>query len=31
MRAQSTNVLEGICGRLGDLGAIDQVYDVAIS
>jgi structural maintenance of chromosome 4 len=24
-------VLEGICGRLGDLGAIDARYDAAIT
>ncbi|GAM21303.1 hypothetical protein SAMD00019534_044780, partial [Acytostelium subglobosum LB1] len=31
MRMKETGVLPGIHGRLGDLGAIDKKYDVAIS
>lgn len=31
MEARATNVIPGIYGRLGDLGAIDPAYDVAIS
>ena len=29
--AQKRGELQGIIGRLGDLGAIDQRYDVAVS
>ncbi|KAL8162614.1 hypothetical protein V2J09_014103 [Rumex salicifolius] len=31
LRSKETNHIEGIYGRLGDLGAIDARYDVAIS
>jgi len=31
MRQRQTGVIPGIMGRLGDLGAIDKKYDVAIS
>ncbi|XP_058224074.1 structural maintenance of chromosomes protein 4-like isoform X2 [Rhododendron vialii] len=31
LQAKETNELKGICGRMGDLGAIDAKYDVAIS
>ncbi|KAG5540030.1 hypothetical protein RHGRI_020310 [Rhododendron griersonianum] len=31
LQAKETNELKGICGRMGDLGAIDEKYDVAIS
>lgn len=31
MKAQKKKELHGICGRLGDLGAIDEIYDIAIS
>ena len=31
MKQKQTGVIPGICGRLGDLGAIDKKYDVAIS
>jgi structural maintenance of chromosome 4 len=31
MKQKSTGVIKGIYGRLGDLGAIDKKYDVAIS
>ncbi|KAK6928195.1 RecF/RecN/SMC, N-terminal [Dillenia turbinata] len=31
LQAKETNQIEGIYGRLGDLGAIDAKYDVAIS
>ncbi|GAA0146311.1 hypothetical protein LIER_06300 [Lithospermum erythrorhizon] len=31
MRAKAENKIEGIYGRMGDLGAIDRQYDVAIS
>jgi len=31
MKAQKNRQLSGICGRLGDLGVIDEEYDVAIS
>ncbi|XP_010528339.1 PREDICTED: structural maintenance of chromosomes protein 4 [Tarenaya hassleriana] len=31
LRAKETNKIEGIYGRMGDLGAIDAKYDVAIS
>lgn len=31
MQAKQTNQLQGIYGRMGDLGAIDAKYDVAIS
>ena len=31
MRQKQTGVIPGIFGRLGDLGAIDPKYDVAVS
>lgn len=31
MGAQDRGVLTGICGRLGDLGIIDERYDCAIT
>ncbi|EPS67536.1 condensin complex components subunit, partial [Genlisea aurea] len=31
LQAKATNNIPGICGRLGDLGAIDAKYDVAVS
>ena len=31
MKARSSGMIEGIHGRLGDLGAIDAKYDVAVS
>ncbi|XP_033759958.1 structural maintenance of chromosomes protein 4-like isoform X2 [Pecten maximus] len=31
MEAKKRGVMPGVCGRLGDLGAIDMKYDVAIS
>ena len=31
MKAQQRKELKGICGRLGDLGTIDEKYDVAIT
>ncbi|ESQ32611.1 hypothetical protein EUTSA_v10003529mg [Eutrema salsugineum] len=31
LRAKETNQIEGIYGRMGDLGAIDAKYDVAVS
>ncbi|KAL4010601.1 hypothetical protein IC575_030103 [Cucumis melo] len=31
LKAKETNEIEGIYGRMGDLGAIDAKYDVAIS
>ena len=31
MRQKSEGKIPGILGRLGDLGGIDQIYDVAIS
>ena len=31
MRQRQIGVIPGIMGRLGDLGAIDKKYDVAIS
>jgi structural maintenance of chromosome 4 len=31
MRQKATGAIKGIYGRLGDLGAIDKKYDVAVS
>jgi structural maintenance of chromosome 4 len=31
MKAQQRRELSGICGRLGDLGAIDERYDIAVT
>ncbi|CAK9186095.1 unnamed protein product [Ilex paraguariensis] len=31
LQAKDSNIIEGIYGRMGDLGAIDAKYDVAIS
>ena len=31
MRQKATGAIPGIYGRLGDLGAIDKKYDVAVS
>ncbi len=31
LKAQKNKQLHGICGRLGDLGAIDEMYDIAVS
>lgn len=31
LQAKESNTIPGICGRMGDLGAIDAKYDVAIS
>lgn len=31
LKAQQRKELKGICGRLGDLGAIDEKYDVAVT
>ena len=31
MKAQKDGVLQGIHGRLGDLGTIDKIYDCAVT